>query len=291
MDLVINQTIPDLPQGAMLIKDFKDAKGKPFPEKESTEKYYELLDGAEYTGKGPNGDGEQRTLDEHFWDGIVEKELAEGTADLLKRAQNSYEKSHKMKSKELADALSEHLKSLTDLNYKTMLAAALRQSLPGKDITKTWSRPSRRYNLSARGNKIKPNPTVEFFGDTSGSISYTEVNECLSIVSGIFQHGVKEILLNLFHHNLYLKKKKFKKGHQFNRQELQSGGTDLTDVMEAIDKSGSDINIILTDGYYDRPVLPKNIKNKTVFFLIKEGGCLDHKLKDIGKTLSYKVVK
>ncbi len=291
MDLVINQTIPNLPKQAMFIENFKDKKGKPFPKGQSTETYYDLLDDA--THNNPNageGEKEMQTLDQHFWEGVDEKEALEGTAELLKRAQNQYEKSHSTKCKEISDVLGELIKSLTDIDFKRILASSLRKSMPGKDITKTWTRPSRRYGMIARGNKIKPNPSIALYMDTSGSISYTEVNECINIVTDIFKHGVKKITLNLFHHNLYLKDKIWKKGEEFKREDLQSGGTDLTQAMNHLQIQDADINIILTDGYYDRPAMKKKV-TKTTFFLIKEGGCLDHKLKDIGKTLSYKVVK
>lgn len=292
MDLVINQTIPNLPKEAMFIQHFQDKNGNPFPPKESTETYYDLLEDAKHNNPNVSpGDQEVRTLDEHFWDGADEKEVLEGTGDLLKRAQNQYEKSHQTKSKELSDVLESVFKTMTDINYKHILESSLRNSLPGRDIKKTWSRPSRRYNLLARGNMIKPNPAIKVYGDTSGSISYDEVNECFNIIGDIFKHGVREIKLNLFHHHLYLKDRKYKKGNLFDRKELQSGGTDLTEVLEDIAKSGEDVNIILTDGYYDRPSIPAALKGMTIFFLIKEGGNMDHKLKDIGKTLLYKVTK
>lgn len=290
MDLIINQVIPNLPKQAMFIENFKDKNGKPFPAKESTERYYDLLEDA--THENPNVEGDEqeiKTLDEHFWEGIEEKDVLEGTSDLLKRAQNHYEKAHRTKSQELADVLQELHKTLTDINYKQILANALRQSIPGKDISKTWSRPSRRYSLLAKGNKIKPNPSIGIYCDTSGSISYNEVNECINILADIFKHGVKQMNLNLFHHKLY-KKKVFKKGQLFDQSELQSGGTDLTDVMESISKSNDDINIVLTDGYYDRPLMKDKIY-KPVFFLIKYGGCMQHKLVDVGRTLQYKVTK
>ncbi len=308
MDLVINQYIPDtystptndkeekklimtLPSFALQYKNFKDKTGKVFPPALSTEGYYDLLEDATYDGPtNPDGEGDgPGTLDQHFWDGIEEKEAMEGVTDLLKRSQNHYEKSHGTGCKEIADRLEAILSSLTNLNYKQILAAALRSSLPGNDIAKTWSRPSRRYKLLAKGNKHKPTPSVRFYGDTSGSMSYTEVNECVNICFDFIKAGIKEFMLNMFHEKLYLKNEKYKKGMKFKYESIECGGTELTEVLQDIADSGADLNIILTDGHYGRPPIPKELKNKTVFFLIKEGGNQDHPLKDIGKTLQYKV--
>ncbi len=305
MDLVINQTIPEsfhpvtkeqtmiLPKFALQYQNFKDKNGKVFPPNQSTESYYDLLEDSTYHGpKNPNGEGEgPGTLDDHFWDGVDNEEVLRGVSDLLKRAQNHYEKSHGTGCKEIADRLNEIHNSLTNIDYKNILAAALRNSLPGKDIAKTWSRPSRRYKLLAKGNKIKPNPAVRFYGDTSGSMSYTEVNECVNICFDFVKYGVKEFILNMFHERLYLKNEKYKKGMDFKYESIESGGTELTEVLQDIGTSTADLNIILTDGYYSRCDIPLNIKDKTVFFLIKEGGQIDHPLKDIGRTLQYKVVK
>lgn len=290
MDLVINQTIEGLPKGCLHVDHFTDKNGKKFPLRESTEVYYDLLDGA--TNNNPDkgegqGDGNGlETVDEHNWDDITENEAIEGISDLVKRAQNQYEKAHKTKCRELEDALEVFQKLQTDINYKTLLESTLRSTIPSKDTKKTWTRPSRRYGLVAPGNTRKPLPSVKVYMDTSGSMSAKELNEALNIISDIMRHGVSTIKVGLFHHHLY-NNFVYKKTVDFNTIATQSGGTDLTEVFEDIGKNGDQINVIVTDGYYDRPRLPKI--NADVVFLINNYGNINHCLKDVGKTVQFKV--
>lgn len=289
MDLVINQRIKNLPKDACFIENFKDKDGKVFPPNLTLEGYYDLLtDDATYK----NSKGEEKMvgeitkpMDVHDWDDIEEKEALEGMGDLIKRAQNHYEKNHGISSKELQDCLDEVLKDAKGLDYKRILLSALKKSLPSKDIDKTWIRPSRRYGLLAKGNKVKPLPRIELYIDTSGSISYDELNEFLSVTRNFFTVGVKKTDVYFFHQKVY-NKKTFKRGFKVTPEDVQSGGTDLQGVFDTMDKTRPDLAIILTDGYYDRPNVKKNVP-KTVF-IMKETSNKEHCLKDIGQTLVYK---
>jgi predicted metal-dependent peptidase len=302
MDITLNQGITDIgtlkvvgPELGCYVENFYLEDGTPFPLGKTFEEYYDLLQKPhshkdKYGNESKSGDGEnQQTVDKHEWaEGEVDdKDMIEAMSDLLKRANNLHEKTHSTKSGQISDYLQELLKTYTNLNYKEILAMALKSSIAGTDIKKTWTRPSRRFGLAAKGNKIKPNPSVAIWGDTSGSIGYAELNEQFNIIGDIFKHGVRRIDLSLFHTQVY-HTQQFKKGETFDKDKLQSGGTCLQDVMDKINKIDADLNVIITDGYYCRPNLPKNL-DKTIIFLIRNDNNLNHPLKDIGKTLPYKV--
>lgn len=288
MDLVINQHVPNLPEGALYIEHFKTKDGKPFPPHESTETYYDLLENCTYENPNGSGDG-PKEFDQHAWDNIEANEILEATGDLLKRAQYVHEKSHGTNSKELSDILNEINKVKNDINYKQLLRSTLRNSIPSKDIKKTWTRPSRRFGLIAKGSKIKDAPSVSIYCDTSGSIGYEELNSFLGVVTDVIHQGVSKINVHLFHERLY-NSIVFKKGRKFREDELQSGGTDLTDVVAKMKDSTDEIHIVLTDGYYSTNQWDKSLNSKKVVFLIRQGGSLEHPLKGLGKTIEYKNV-
>lgn len=291
MDLVINQAIdPErnrLPKFALQIEHFKDKDGNVFPPKQSIERYYDLLEDSKYDNPDAGeGEGEPQELDQHWWDDIDKKEAAEAVSDLLKRAQNHYEKKHNTKSKDLADHLDRYATIIRGVNFKEILLSALRAATPGTDIKLTWTRPSRRFGTTTKGKTFKPSPNVDIFGDTSGSMTIDEINDILTMMSSFMESGAKKVNLNLFHHSLYFQKP-FKKGDKFKNEDLQSGGTDLSECFKHIEEEGSDLAVFITDGHYDMPYLPKTLNCK-VFFIIKEGGREDHVLKHLGKTIIYK---
>lgn len=287
MDLVINQKIKRewLPEGALFPEHFKDKNGNVFPENLSVEQYYDLLEDSTY--ENTDCEGEPQTLDEHSWEDSGE--FAEACQDLLKRAQNHYEKSHQVKCQELQDRIDIYSRHIKGVNFKEILLLSLRKATPGNDFKKTWSKTSRRYGNLAKGNIRKPAPTVDIYGDTSGSMTIDEINDIVSIMGDFIKTGAKQVNLGLFHHDLYLKKP-FKKSFKFDGSEVQSGGTDLTGCFEDIKKHESDLAIFITDGHYDMPSteIPKDTN---LFFIIKEGGKSDHCLSNFGKTIVYQSSK
>lgn len=288
MDLVINQKIKDLPKMGVFIEHFKTAKGKPFPENESTETYYDLLEGASYDNPDGSGEGPQ-TMDKHYWDDIDSNEFMDATKELVKRANYLHEKTYGTKCQELSDLINDLTKIRNDIDYKKLLLSTLRNSIPAKDIKKTWTRPSRRFGLAAKGSKIKEAPSVSIYADTSGSISYEELNSSLNIITDVIKQGCSKINVFLFHERLY-HTQKFKKGTKFDQEQLQSGGTELSEVITAMQDSQDEIHIVLTDGHYGTNSWDKSLNSKKVVFLIRQGGNLDHPLKGLGKTMEYKNV-
>jgi ABC-type branched-subunit amino acid transport system substrate-binding protein len=91
-------------------------------------------------------------------------------------------------------------------------------------------------------------------------------------------------MLGLWHTSLYYKKK-YKLNSKLNNEDIQSGGTDVTEAFNDIKKNNPDLAIILTDMYLELPEL-KSYKGQ-VIFIISENGNKNH-----GFTLptNYKVI-
>lgn len=306
MDLVINQTIKNLPDFCMLISNFKDNKGKPFPKNGTSETYYDLLtDDATMTrpkrdeSGQPVPDGEKEeirvgdmTKEDEFdshdgWGEGEEKDKLEAARDLIKRSMQKNSNAFN-NAKGVKDLLEEIEKSIQKLDYKAILLSALRKSLPSKDVMNTWKRPSRRYGDLAPGKKIGNMPKVEVFMDTSGSISVEEANEFLRITNNFMVTGVDKCTLNYFHSELY-HTEQVKKNQKIDTDKIQSGGTELTGVFQKILKSKADLNIIITDGFFGMPNIPEDKLRKCpqTIFVISKGGSTDHPLVKYGKTFKY----
>jgi len=310
MDIQINQYITGLPKSALSYEHFKDKDGKQFPKGMPTETYYDLLMDAEYDnpdakpgegepadflkpgknngpaqqgeGNEPGKGGGPQLLDEHYWEDCD----AEQVADLLKRANIVHEKRKGRGSSEIEELIDAISKTIKDLNYNKIMLHALKASMPGTDIYKSYTRPSRRYGTQAKGNVRLPLPKIKKYIDTSGSIGQQEIEDVANILHNFFKVGVSAVEVGFFHSSLY-KNVKYNNPKQLAKEGLQSGGTDLTEVFEDISKNHSDLFIILTDGYYDG--FQFDLKGKRVVFLINaDKGCADHPLKHLGKTFLYK---
>ena len=322
MDLVINQTIKNLPKMGMFIEHFKDEKGKAFPKNSTTEMYYKLLtDDATMTkdlsGEGKDGDGnpipgqgepdgrwtknkdgthsikvkdmiKEDEFDSHDgWGDGDEKDKLEAMRDLIKRAKQKNSTGYDL-SQGIRDLLEECEGAIRKLDYKAILLSALKRSMPSKDVTNTWRRPSRRYGDIAPGKKLGTQPKIEVFMDTSGSISVEEANQFLNITNNFMINGASKCTLNYFHSNLY-HTEKVKKNQKVDVSKIQSGGTDLTEVFKRIIKNKADLNIILTDGYFGEVDIPAGqLKNLSkIVFVINKQGTDQHPLKKFGKTYRY----
>jgi len=302
MDMVINQFIEDLPKMCIDRKNFRTKDGKIFPENLTVEGYLELLmkDGSQskdpetgewkdipkkfvkQPGKGIKGEGEGAdSHDSHDWDDCDDEIIA----DKVKAAKNKHEKSFSKCPDYVDDFLNSYYKKIKDINYKQILKQFISTRMPSLNYTNTWTRPSKRYGMVSQGTKTKPNPTVEFYGDTSGSIGKEELNEFLSIMCDIFTVGVKETKLNLFHTSVY-HTQKFKRNSRI--EKIQSGGTDLTDVFRSIHKNAPDLALIYTDGYYDVPAFTKKNPKTKVIFIIRNDQNVKHPASHLGDTIVYK---
>lgn len=224
------------------------------------------------------------TTDVHHWDGAAdESEMLEATEDLVKRAQ--------VKARFGYDELPGHIKELLEhiktrkgeLNYKAILLAAMKASLPANFRVKSWTRKSRRFGNKAPGSKNGEQPKLENFIDTSGSISIEEANEFLDIVDEFLKIGARKCVLNMFHTSNYYRED-YKLGQRLKREDIQSGGTCLEHSIKNIAKHRPDLSIILTDGHYsdvdEKKFVGPNGQFPNVVFIISKDGTTDHPFKN-----------
>jgi predicted metal-dependent peptidase len=166
--------------------------------------------------------------------------------------------------------------------------AAMKRHAAGHDRKKTWTRKSKRFGNKAPGTKVGDLPKLHNYIDTSGSISIEEANEFLEVVDQFLRVGARKCKLGFFHTALY-KDEDYKLGSRIKREDIQSGGTDLTPVMQNILKTKADLSIVITDGCYgDVPVeswMRPGEKWPQTLFIISKGGTEDHPLKRLGETV------
>jgi predicted metal-dependent peptidase len=231
-----------------------------------------------------------KEFDEHGWgqgDEGNQLEKMEALKDLVKRTMQKTSFTYGHAPEMIKDLLETLDKGIQKLNYKQILLNTLKKSLPSKDTEKTWVRPSRRYGDLAKGNKLGKMPRIDFYIDTSGSISIEEANELLAITNNFLTVGVEKAHVHLWADDIYLSKK-IKRNFKLMPDEFKSGGTDLTGVMESIIKKKPDLAIILTDGFFGRPeVNYSKLKGTNLVFIITKQGTVDHPLKTLGKNVRY----
>lgn len=295
------------PGRGIFLRDFYDIDDRtkariPWKANQTMEYYYEKLltrfedpDDGDGDGEGNAGGGAStgdlpQTIDEHLWDNgaVEEKDMLDATEELAKRAM--------VKARLDYDSLPGSVKELLDdikmrraeLNYKQLIMSAMKRHASGHDRSHTWTRPSKRYGNKARGTKVGELPKLHNFIDTSGSISIEEANGFLDVVDQFLRVGARKCDLGFFHTELY-KDDKYKMGTQVKREDIQSGGTDLTPVMKKILEQKPDLSVVLTDGCYgDVPVeqwMRPGEKFPQVLFVISKDGTTEHPLQRLGETV------
>lgn len=285
-DMAINQYIRNLPDGCITVETFKDDKGKPFPEFQTYEVYYDLIN--KHKDNEHNKDKFQKvqTLDEHVWESLSEEEKS----NMLKKAKEVTERTIEKVSREFGQG-KEHVKDLFKLidaeinkiNYKNLLKMAIRKTITKHNRESTWNKPNRRYDVYAPGSKEGQVPMLNIYVDTSGSISHTEINRFLTFIKGCIKAGSGECNISLWHSNLYYSGK-FKKTTTMENLPLQSGGTDVSDVLSHINKHNPDLALVITDMHLAKSEIP--IKYKAIVWVVADpSGLANHPYKDIGKTI------
>jgi predicted metal-dependent peptidase len=324
MDMAINQYISGLPAGCDKCPSFDDRKqgahcenedcpgsgidvndfydedenGKKTPwEKEKTTEYYFLKlqkwikDNPESGfDQGPGqGQGGVGTLDEHHWESnAAESEMLDATEDLVKRA---IQKSGLTKS-DLPGSIKELLDDIdarrNELNYKKIIESAIKRHASGTNRENTWSRPSRRFGNKAPGRRNGELPQIANFIDTSGSISVQEANDFLDIIDNLLKVGSRKCTIDLWHTSVY-HHVIHKLGQRFNKEDFQSGGTDVNGTLEEIYKRKPDLSVILTDGcYWDVEYenwLKPGENFPQVLWIISRDGQEEHPLARLGQTI------
>lgn len=297
------------PGRAIFVEDFftiddKTGNKIPWETQRTMEFYYEKLltrfedpdedgeedgDGEGNAGGGAGSGDIPDTLDEHMWDGAAEeKDMIDATEELVKRAMIKARLDFSSLPDHVRELLEEIKARRAELNYKALIMAAMKRHAAGHDRKRTWTRKSKRFGNKAPGTKIGDLPKLHNYIDTSGSISIEEANEFLEVVDQFLRVGARKCRLGFFHTALY-KDEEYKLGKRIKREDIQSGGTDLTPVMQEILRRKDDLSIVITDGCYgDVPVegwMKPGEKWPQTLFIISEGGTEDHPLKRLGETV------
>lgn len=298
------------PGRGIFLKDFYDRDPKtqakvPWKPNQTMEYYYEKLltrfqdpeqgEGQQGDGQGNAGGGAETgdlpdTIDEHLWDngGVEEKDMLDATEELAKRAMVKARLDYDSLPGSVKELLDEIKTRRAELNYKALIMAAMKRHAAGHDRKHSWTRRSKRFGNKAPGTKVGELPKLHNFIDTSGSISIEEANGFLDVVDQFLRVGARKCDLGFFHTALY-KDDKYKLGTKIAREDIQSGGTDLTPVMQRILECKPDLSIVLTDGCYgDVPVeswLKPGEKFPQVLWVISKDGMVDHPLKRFGETV------
>lgn len=326
-DMAINQFILNLPDGCdecrgkpadyqcqnkecvkcIDVKNFylEDDKGKKtyFEKNQTTEKYYDLLlrkmqdpeegnGGGDSEGEGfgsKGGKGMPKPMDEHNWDASgEEKDMLEATEDLVKRAMVKERMSYDQLEGSFKELLMDIKARRAELDYRSLILMAIKKSASGHERKNTWTRKSKRFGEKAPGTTVGNLPKLNFYIDTSGSISIEEANEFLAIADQFLKTGCRKCRLNLFHTKNYFSQE-YSLGRRIKREEFESGGTDLEDSFKDIYKRKPNLAICVTDGFYDNVEVEKwlkaNDKFPQVLFIISKDGTEDHPLKRLGKTV------
>lgn len=323
MDMVINQGNEMLPEWVIRVDKFRTKNGKAFPLNRTTDEYYALLkqDGSEVNlpkqakgDKDEQGDGapqqdnnkgqgkndtewksvkewldsqERKTVDDHiFQDGeaIDKAEAEEAMRDVLRAARKRCS-TYSRNAGKLDSMLKEVDANLNKLNYREVLKTAIRRSMPARNFQRTHQRINRRLGNKAAGRQIELLPKVDFLFDTSGSIGPEQINDALGVIDG-FLGIISSVNVHFFHTNTYKTVKNVKRGYRVKPEDLKSGGTDLTDSFQKLIKQGSDLCLVLTDGYFGEIEVDKRKAPRTVFIIDKQGNT-EHPWSKSHKTFYY----
>lgn len=246
-------------------------------------------------GKGNAGGGAQSsdipdTQDVHAWDGSGEEsDQLEATEDLIKRAMIKSNYSFDKLPGFIKDTLEYIDARKAELDYRRLIMLAMKASLPANSREYSWSRKSRRFGTKAPGTRNAKQPKLEFFIDTSGSISIEEANEFLGIMDEFLKVGATECRLNLFHTENYYSEE-YHLGDRLDRSLIQSGGTCLEHSLKHIADRRPDLSVFLTDGCYGdvnvEEMVGVNDKFPRCLFIIsRDAYGENHPLKRLGATI------
>ncbi len=260
-----------------------DDKGtlQPLPPGKPMEWYYEKL----LTILDDENPPPQDEFDQHNWDGADatgEKEMLDATEELFKRAMIKQQLGYDQLPGSIKELLKDIETRKSELNYRGLILSAIKKNASGHDRKHTWTRKSKRFGFQAPGTKEGDLPKLHLYLDSSGSISIEELNEFLGIVDEFLRVGARKCMLSFFHTAVY-RNEEYKRGRKMNKDDVQSGGTDLQPVMASIAKNKPDLAIIITDGYYGdvdtQALLRPGATFPQTLFIISRGGTADHPMK------------
>lgn len=283
-DCSINQYIKGLPKGSVDVREWKQDDGSPFPLLKSMEEYYHLIKQEQQTqekNKNTKGNvkeqmGKYVPTDYHQLIELTEEikqQMIDEAKTIVRRTKEKVS-GHTKVPDEVNDLLQELEAMDHKLNHKQILKNAIKKNLSATDRMPTYHRPNKKYGVYAPGTKNDNLPSCAFFFDTSGSMGYQEINDALKIMETFLQFGSKNCTVGFWHTSLY-KKRKHRRGSEIGKNEIQSGGTDVQQVIDDIRKSNYNLTFIFTDLYFDAPEgIPSD---KEVLWLVSKGGNKEHK--------------
>lgn len=286
-DCAINQFIMDLPEGCIYPKTFGFDNNKTF------EVYYNLLLKMPPQEQKNESDGSGKpefdSMDEHNWDEMTESDKFAMLSEAKKLITRTLEKTSRDSSNvdQVISDLFEYIDlKLQKINYRKILESSIKKTISHANRESTWNKPNKRYGVYSPGSRNGRTPRLAVFVDTSGSISKTELNQFFQTIDGFLKNGYNKCTLGLWHTDLY-HVDKYRLNNGLEDIKIQSGGTDITQVMENIDKNNYDLSIVLTDGYYDK-VDSFKVKNNNMIWIISDSKYhqMNHPYAKIGKTLS-----
>jgi len=258
MDMSINQYIKHLPEGCVNVSNFKykDDKGvlQEFPKYKPHDFYLKLLEENQEENKEEMDKFTGCFFDNHDWEELDEdtkKQLLEEAKKLAKRAFERLPE-YSIDRQTAKDFLQELDGEASKIDHRRILQQAVTRNLINFDRISTWARPSKRYGIYSAGSVSDKLPSLFVALDTSGSITYEDLKTELNEVSRFFKKGAKKIILGLWHTALYsVEKYSFKK--EIANYVVESGGTDVTETLQYIQKHKPDLAMIITDMYFDMP--------------------------------------
>lgn len=293
-DMAINQFIrTGLPKGAVDVNEWKYRNGQPFEKWQSMEYYSNLIKNEKNINNKNvrNMLASYTPMDKHCWQtSMTDSEMAkmnQATKDVITRTleKNTLAASHIPSS--VKDLLSSLDTSLASINCRNILKRVLKKTVSAANREPTWKRPNKRYGTYAPGTKMGVVPSLCMYVDTSGSISIREANEFLSIVSQFLKVGVRKCTLCLWHTDIYYKQP-YKLHDEVARDVFESGGTDVTCVLEDVVRNKPNLSIVLTDGGYSETTI---VPSSEMLWIISAGGDEEHPMCHVGKTMKLESLK
>ncbi len=167
------------------------------------------------------------------------------------------------------------------VNYRAIMKN-FKASVVSSNRILTRMKPSRRYGFAYMGSRYKFTSKLLFAIDVSGSMTKKDIQNGFSIVSNIFNYGIKSIDVIQFDTVVHGEKQEIKRA--FKTIEIRGrGGTDFQAVFDYVEKSPYyDGLIIFTDGVAPQPIVKKRIKTVWLFNNITSFMMMGDFLKDIG---------
>ena len=256
-DMVINQNIEGLPEGAIYPETFGFQRG------ESADIYYKLLkkkeeeDGNSLKDKDGNELGDDDGLDDHSkWDEFDSEIIEQKARAITKRAMDEQDKQG---WGSISGGLIEQIRDANKpkCNWKRELKYFINKLI-------LMGRKSTRKRDNRRTHEIHPylNPGTRrdyksrllLAIDTSGSVSEKELSAFLAEMNGMIDNVFCEYIC--FDTQLYGDPKPFTKKAKSLQIEGR-GGTDFHPVIEYVNEHNYDGLIVFTDGYAPFPPKPK----------------------------------